>query len=39
MCPGSALQLHPRATVVVDAAAAGRLQLVDYYRWTWENKP
>jgi glucosamine-6-phosphate deaminase len=39
MCPGSALQLHPRATVVVDAAAAGRLQLVDYYRWTWANKP
>ena len=39
MCPGSALQLHPRATVVVDAAAAGRLQLLDYYRWTWANRP
>jgi glucosamine-6-phosphate deaminase len=39
MCPGSALQLHPRATVVVDTAAAGRLRLVDYYRWTWANKP
>jgi glucosamine-6-phosphate deaminase len=39
MCPGSVLQLHPRATVVVDAAAAGRLQLLDYYRWTWANKP
>jgi glucosamine-6-phosphate deaminase len=39
MCPGSALQLHPRATVVVDAAAAARLRLVDYYRWTWAHKP
>jgi glucosamine-6-phosphate deaminase len=39
MCPGSALQLHPRATVVVDAAAAERLQLLEYYRWTWANKP
>ena len=39
MCPGSALQLHPRATVVVDAAAAGRLQLLDYYSWTWANRP
>ena len=39
MCPGSALQLHPRATVVVDAAAARRLQLLDYYRWTWANRP
>ena len=33
MCPASALQLHPRATVVVDEAAASRLRLVDYYRY------
>ena len=39
MCPGSALQLHRRATVVVDEAAASRLTLVDYYRYTYENKP
>ena len=39
MCPGSALQLHPRATVLVDAAAGARLQLLDHYRWTWANKP
>lgn len=30
--PGSAIQLHPRATVVVDEAAAGRLTNTDYYR-------
>lgn len=39
MCPGSALQLHPHATVVVDEAAASQLTLVDYYRYTYENKP
>lgn len=30
-CPASVLQLHPRATVVVDEAAAADLRLVDYY--------
>lgn len=39
MCPGSALQLHPRAMVVVDEAAAARLELADYYRYTHENRP
>lgn len=39
MVPGSVLQAHPHATVVVDEAAAGRLELVDYYRWTFANKP
>lgn len=29
--PASVLQLHPRATVVLDAAAASRLALGDYY--------
>jgi len=29
--PGSALQLHPHATVVLDRAAASRLELRDYY--------
>ncbi|WP_116056082.1 glucosamine-6-phosphate deaminase [Clavibacter sp. 199] len=37
--PGSALQLHPRAVVVVDEAAASRLALADYYRHTYEGKP
>ncbi|MDA8437536.1 MAG: glucosamine-6-phosphate deaminase [Propionibacterium sp.] len=36
--PGSALQLHPHATVILDKAAASRLQLTDYYRHTYANK-
>ncbi|KQN41505.1 glucosamine-6-phosphate deaminase [Frigoribacterium sp. Leaf44] len=39
MCPGSALQLHRHATIVVDEAAASSLQLADYYRYTYANKP
>ncbi|KPG78891.1 glucosamine-6-phosphate deaminase [Frigoribacterium sp. RIT-PI-h] len=39
MCPGSALQLPRRATIVVDEAAAADLQLADYYRYTYANKP
>ncbi|ANY08941.1 glucosamine-6-phosphate deaminase [Pseudonocardia sp. HH130630-07] len=37
--PASVLQLHRRATVVVDEAAASRLALADYYRFTYDNKP
>ena len=37
--PGSALQLHRHATVIVDEAAASELQLIDYYRHTAANKP
>ncbi|QIG38435.1 glucosamine-6-phosphate deaminase [Microbacterium sp. 4R-513] len=37
--PGSAIQLHPHATVVVDEAAASRLNHADYYRYTYDNKP
>jgi glucosamine-6-phosphate deaminase len=37
--PGSAIQLHPHATVVVDEAAASRLAHADYYRYTFANKP
>lgn len=36
--PGSALQLHPRAHLVVDEAAASRLARADYWRWVWDNK-
>ena len=39
MVPASVLQLHRRATVVIDEAAAARLTLSDYYRWTYEHKP
>lgn len=37
--PGSAIQLHVRATVVVDEAAASKLARADYYRYAYENKP
>lgn len=36
--PCTALQLHPRVTVVVDAAAASRLELADYYREVQEHR-
>ncbi|MEP7111916.1 MAG: glucosamine-6-phosphate deaminase [Ilumatobacteraceae bacterium] len=39
MCPASAIQLHPRTTVVVDEAAAAHLTLADYYRSTFNAKP
>ena len=38
-CPATILQLHPRATVVVDEDAAAQLRLADYYREAWDNKP
>jgi len=37
--PGSAIQLHPRVTVIVDEAAASRLEYADYYRYAWANRP
>ena len=37
--PGSALQLHEHATVVIDEEAAAELKLADYYRYTYANKP
>ena len=36
--PGSAIQLHPRVTVLVDEAAATQLADADYYRFAWENR-
>jgi glucosamine-6-phosphate deaminase len=39
VCPASALQLHRRVSVLVDEAAASRLRLADYYRWTYAHKP
>ncbi|MEU7420784.1 glucosamine-6-phosphate deaminase [Streptomyces antibioticus] len=39
VCPASALQLHPHATVVVDEAAASKLKLADYFRHTYAHKP
>lgn len=37
--PASALQLHARTTVLVDEAAAAKLELADYYREVERNKP
>lgn len=37
--PGSAIQLHPHVTVVVDEAAAARLAHADYYRYAYAHKP
>jgi glucosamine-6-phosphate deaminase len=37
--PGSAIQLHPHVTVVVDEAAASKLANLDFYRYAWANKP
>jgi glucosamine-6-phosphate deaminase len=39
MCPGSVLQFHQHAYVIIDEAAAAELTLVDYYRHTYANKP
>ena len=35
----SALQMHPNAIVIVDEAAASKLKRIDYYKWTYENRP
>ena len=39
MWPATVLQHHPHVTVLVDDAAASRLQLADYYRETYAGKP
>ena len=36
--PASALQMHPRATVILDEAAAAKLKRRDYFNWVFENK-
>ena len=39
MWPATALQLHPHVTVLLDTAAASRLQLASYYTETYQGKP
>ncbi|MBC7725909.1 MAG: glucosamine-6-phosphate deaminase [Burkholderiaceae bacterium] len=39
MCPGSILQLHEHATVVLDREAASELTLTEYYRFVFDNRP
>jgi glucosamine-6-phosphate deaminase len=38
-CPASVLQLHPHASVLLDAEAAAGLRRVDYYREVYAGKP
>lgn len=38
-CPASVLQLHPRATVLLDEAAAAQLTRTAYYREVFDNLP
>jgi glucosamine-6-phosphate deaminase len=37
ICPASALQLHPRATVILDCEAAAKLRMTDYYHHVHPN--
>jgi len=39
MVPGSILQMHPRAILVLDKDAASDLTMADYYQWISEHKP
>lgn len=39
MCPASALQLHPKVTVLVDELAASELKQREYYRSAYRHKP
>lgn len=39
MCPASALQLHPKVTVLIDEDAASQLSLQEYYRSAYKHKP
>jgi glucosamine-6-phosphate deaminase len=39
MIPGSVLQMHPRAVLVLDKDAASELKMADYYIWVNDHKP
>lgn len=39
MISATALQLHPRCTVIVDEAAAAHLTQREYYQWIFEHEP
>lgn len=38
MCPASSLQMHPNVSVIVDNAAAAKLQLKEYYLWVLSHQ-
>jgi len=37
--PASVLQMHPKATLCLDGAAAAKLKYADYYRRVYDHKP
>lgn len=37
--PASVLQFHQTAKIVIDEAAAAKLQRTEYYRWVFNHKP
>jgi glucosamine-6-phosphate deaminase len=39
MVSATAMQLHPRCTVIIDEAASIELEHKDYYRWIFDNEP
>lgn len=39
MVPASALQMHQNTIVIIDEAAASKLNKTQYYRYVYENKP
>ncbi len=39
MISASALQLHPKTTVIIDEKAASKLKEKEYYRWIFDNEP
>jgi glucosamine-6-phosphate deaminase len=39
MVPGSVLQMHPHAIIIIDREAASELKKVDYYEWVYSHKP
>ena len=39
MVTASALQMHPQAIFILDEPASSKLELKDYYKWVYENKP
>ena len=36
--PATILQMHPEVMVLVDEAAASKLELADFYRERWANR-
>jgi glucosamine-6-phosphate deaminase len=39
MVTASALQIHPKAIILLDKEASSELRLVNYYQWVYEHKP